>query len=361
MNNNEELKLADELKLTEEQMHQIYSKLSDIDKASTDGLDAASKETEEANYTTDDNTIIEANDVLPGVDVIPESAYSEDDIKENKDNFKDILSSYGVSDEDIAKMIDVIESYKAGKISSGLYNKLPDSFKQMCDGIASNTFKTDVYGSSRKNIAAMRNSVAKMLVENFIHDAKFAKAVDDYNVEMSGIISEMNEKYDDMLGNAIDEVFNKIEEIKVENPEKAERVLSIKNAFDSALTFERQIDFATRTSYKKFNKWLNRYEDETFYFNKKVNSNSLGVKFQNIEELLPIIKLALPQYDEDNIKQFIILISKTIGSFDNNELYEVAYTYRMISAIYKYKFIAIDEKGEEIFSNISKAIDAILL
>ena len=143
-----------------------------------------------------------------------------------------------------------------------------------------------------------------------------------------------------------------------EDPEKAERIQSIKNAFDESIKFERQFNFAKHTPTNKFNKLLNRYKDDVYYFNKRLNNNNFGIKFQNIEDLIPVIKSALPQYVEDDIKKFIICICRTIENTD--ELAGIAYEYRMIASIYKYKFVPIDEKGEIIFENISKVIEAIL-
>ena len=204
----------------------------------------------------------------------------------------------------------------------------------------------------------MRNTIAKMLVDSFINDAKISAAVDEFNEDMSSAIDEMNSEYDNMMGDAIDNVFNKIEEIRSENPDQAKRIESVKNAFDSATTFEKQLEFAKRTSPNKFNKFLTRYKDDVFYFNKRVNNNTVGVKVYNIEELVPIIKSALPQYTEEDIKKFIICICKTVENTDN--LAGIAYEYRMVASIYKYKFVTIDEKGEIIFENISKVIEAIL-
>ena len=101
-----------------------------------------------------------------------------------------------------------------------------------------------------------------------------------------------------------------------------------------------------------------RFKDDVYYFNKKVNNNTFGVKVTNIEEIIPIIKVALPQYTEEDIKKFVICICRTIENID--ELAGIAYEYRMVASIYKYKFVPIDEKGEVIFENISKVIDAIL-
>lgn len=356
MNKETEVILLDDLGLnaevTEEQVHYIYEELSEADKTSTDNLAAAEKETEDSNYTSEDNTVIEAMEEIPGVNVIPSNI--ADTVHEKEEDIKSVLNAYDLDDESTIQMLNLIEEYKAGKTDK-LYSRLPKSLQDMVNGI----LLTETNGNiDLKYINAMRNSAAKMLIDDFINDAKISAAVDDFNAEMSSVINEMNTEYDNMMGDAIDAYINKIEEIRSENPEQAERIESIKKSFDEASTFNKQLEFAKRTSANKFNKFLNRYSDDVFYFNKKVNNNSFGIRVNNIEELTPIIKAALPQYTEEDIKKFIICICRTVGNAD--ELTEIAYQYRMISSIYKYKFVAIDDSGEIIFENISKVIDVIL-
>ena len=338
--------------LTDEQVEHVYDELSEVDKASTENLAAAEAETESSNYTSEDNNEIETMEEIPGVNVIPSNI--AESIEEDEADIKDVLNNYDLDDESMIQMLKLIDEYKAGNQSS-IYSRLPAKMQEMVNGI----LMTETNGAiSFKQITSMRNSIAKMLINSFISDAKISAAVDDFNEEMSSTINEMNKEYDNMVGDAIDSVFNRIEEIRAENPEQAERIESVKNAFDAATTFEKQLEFAKHTSAGKFNKYLIRYKDDVYYFNKKVNNNAAGVKVSNIEEIVPIIKMALPQYTEEDIKKFVICICRTVSNTD--ELAEISYQYRMISSIYRYKFTPIDEKGEIIFGNISKVIDAIL-
>lgn len=349
MNNNEKIINIGDLNMTvvtDEQVHDIYNKLSEVDKTSTDNLTAASEETDSSTYTSEDNTKIEAIDDIPGVNAIPSNIV--DSIQEDENDIKDVLNEYDLDEKSIVQILKVIEEYKAGNTSC-LYSRLPAKIKMMVDGMIDTV--------NPKQITCMRNAAAKMLIDSFISDAKMSATADEFNSELASAINEMNIEYDEMINNAIDNTFNKIEEIRISDPEQAERLESVKKAFNTATTFEKQLEFAKKTSVNKFNKFLNRYEDDVMYFNNKVNNNFAGVKIPNIEELVPIIKAALPQYTEDEIKKFIICICRTIE--DTNELSGIAYEYRMISSIYKYKYTNIDEKGEVIFGNISKVIEAI--
>ena len=337
--------------LTDEQVHHVYDKLSEVDKVSTDNLNNASEETESSNYTIEDNTEIQAIDEIPGVNITPASI--AESVKETEKDIREIFDEYDLDDNSIVEMLKVIDEYKAGNQSS-LYSRLPASIKKMVDGIFMT--ETNAHGNvSIKQVIPMKNNIAKMLVDSFINDAKISASVENFNSEMASAINEMNTEYDSMIGNAIDNTFNRIEEIRATDPDQAERIEVMKKAFDDAITFEKQLEFANKTSWNKFNKLLRRYEDEVIYFNNRVNNNFAGVKVPNVDELVPIIKYALPQYNENHIKKFIICICRTMEDVDT--LAGIAYEYKMISSIYKYKYTNIDEAGEAIFNNISKVID----
>lgn len=357
MNKKTETILIDDLgiganAITDEQAHDIYNKLSEADKTSTDNLKTAEKETESSNYTSEDNSVIKPIENIPGVNVTP--ANLEESINESEKDIKEVLDEYDLDDESTIQMLKLIDEYKEGDKSS-LYSRMPLKMQQMVNGI----LMTETGGGiNPKQITSNRNRIAKMIIDSFINDAKISATVNKMNEELSATVDEMNEEYDKMLLDAINNTFNKIEEIRATDPEQANRIESIKNAFDRATEFEKQLEFAKNTSSKKFDKFLTRFKDDVYYFNKKVNNNNIGVTVNNIEEIVPIIKIALPQYTEDDIKKFVICICRTIE--DTETLAGIAYEYRMIASIHRYKYMSIDEKGEIIFGNISKVIDAIL-
>lgn len=342
--------------LSESEVDKIYNTLSDYDKKSEEDLNKAKEETENTNYT--EITESESNTEIPGVGVTPESSYDLNKIKESSSDIESILNEYGISDDETSQMINIIEEYKSGK-TSNLYNRLPDAFKRMTDGLVM-ADGNPIEVSNIKQLQAYRNAAAKSLIDEFIHDAKFNKAIEEYNDEMSNMVKEMNDEYDSIMSGAIEDTFKRIDEIRSTDPETASRVESIKNAFDSAITFEKQLEVAKTLTPKKLNKLMMRYDDEVFYFNKRVNSNNIGVKVPNINDLLSVIKLALPQYTEEEIKKFIIVMVRSIIPMDITDIATISYIYKMVQSIYYYNFINIDDKGEVIFGNISKVIEAII-
>ena len=356
----ERLDIDNDLKLNDTQVHELYNGLSDIDKNSQDKLSDAEMMTDNSNYTKENNTEIDTRDTIPGVNVIPQNIASDeglDKIEETPENVKEILSAYGeVTDNEAEEIIKLISEIKAGK-TSGLYNRLPNLFKSMVDGLIAQSVDSSI---TYKNISQLRNAGAKTLLNEFINDAKFSKTIDDYNSEMSDLMNEMGSEYNYLITEAINDTFNKIDNIAAKNPKQAKNIIAVKEAFEDALTFNKQLDIASHNSYKKITKWSSRFKNETQYFNTRVNNNIAGVKIPDISELPGIIKIALPQYTDDDIRKFICVIVKSINTIDLNSLAGIAYIYKMISSIYTYKFANIDEKGEEIFKNISRVIDAII-
>jgi len=354
--------LRDDTELTDDQVGLIYNSLKNEDKASQDNLKNAIDKTESTQYTSEDNNVIEAQDMIPGVDAIPSNLKYEEttgEIEETEENIKDTLEMYGIKDEDVELMLDVINQYKNDKNVSitNIYNKLPASFKTMVDNLAM------LEGAPKdfKQLRAMRNAATRTLLDEFINDSKLSKAVEDYTKEVSDAINEMETGYNKIINDAINDAFDKIDKIEAENPTQAANIKAIKQAFKDAVELELQLNIASHTSSKKIAKWATRFSGEVIYFNKKVSNNIAGVKIPDISELVPIIKSALPQYTHDEIKQFLCVVVRSIDKIDINTLYGISYIYSMISNIYKYKFCAInDEKGEKIFGNISRVIDAIL-
>ena len=338
--------------LTDNQIHAIYNTLSEVDKKSTDDLNAAEKETNETNYTSNDNNKIETSNIIPGIDGVQSNII--DSINESQENIKDALNPYELDEKSTIQMLNLIEEYKKGN-KNNLYSKLPIVFKNTVDMMV----KQEIKNCTPNNISKIKDATATVIIESFINDAKMSASVNEFSSEMNKTISEMSIEYDDMINKAIDDTFSKIDEIRVDNPQQAERLESIKNAFDNALSFKDQLNYVKNTPSYVLKKSINSYNDIVRRFNTKVNNNTFGVKVPNIEEIIPIIKYALPnKYTNKSIKQFIISICNT--SKDPKDLAGTAYNYRLVSSIYKYKFTAIDEKGEAIFENISKVIDKII-
>lgn len=326
-------------KLTDEQVGKVFNALSVEDEKSTDTLNAAKETTEEANYTSEDNEEIKTDDkIVTGVDF-------------GNKKYKDVFDAYNMPESDAEALFTVMQEYKAGN-TSNLYNRLPNFAKNMANGLASMSMEEGM------NPKALRNAAAKSVVESFINDEELNTAIDEFSADMGKTVSGMGAEFMSMVGTAIEDTFNKINEIEAENPEQAAKIKEVKESFEQATLFVKETEYAKHVSAKKFTKWLMRYKDSVMYFNKRVNSNDFGITINDINSIIPIIKNALPDYELDDIRKFIICITKTMP--DPTTLSGIAYLYRMTASINKYAYTEIDDEGKTLFNNIAGVIDTIL-
>lgn len=310
------------------------------------------------------NDIIYMNDSENDFDIVD----STNDIPNNEtineileQNYIDAFKEYDLSKKEASKMLEVMDRYKKN-IKCNYYELLPKQFKEITDGM----YRACITQGFKSN----HNSVAKELLAELVNDAEINKAYDDYSNAMQETILSMSSEYNKLILEAFNEVFNNIKNIEEKDPEKAEKIKRIKNAFDKAITFEKQIKYIEAISTNKLNKFAKRYNSEVEYFNKVVNSTD--IKIPNINDLLDIIYLRFTddennsKYDKITIKKFIISICKTTAYGDlnfNDNIEDMAYLYRMINSIHIYKFLdkSINNDDEELlFGNISKVLDLIV-
>lgn len=335
--------------LTENQIHHIYNSLSNIDKDSIDNIEKAKKETEASEYSSGDNNIIESNNIIPGV----KTEEDIDNIHETDEDLNDVFKTYGATTKEAEQLLKLIKEYKNNKKINNIYNKMPSTFKRMVDGIIRNTFNN----IDMKQISSIRNHVSKELFDEFINDAKISKSISDYKNDIATIMNEYDNEYNNIISDAFNDIFSKIDEIEIKNPEYANNIKNIKKAFDESITFNRQIEYIKSISPQKIRKLTKHFDQNIYYFNTTVNTNKFNIRFNNISDLIPIIKKYL-SYDENIINIFIASIIKTIGDID--DLSNIAYLYKTISNIYKYNFIELDDDGRTIFNNISNVINIII-
>ena len=304
--------------ITEEQATQIFNTLVVEDPISAEKLKEAEEITQSEEYT--DIEEISEEQFIPGM--------IENTVQETTEDTKEVLEAYGINEEETAKMIDIIEKYK-NHADIDYYDALPDNFKAIADG-----FKN--YGDpSGKKIG--KNQAAMLLLDELIHDSQFNNAMDNFQKEINGIVYDMNVEYNKLFTDAFNETFAKIDDLKVSDPEQAEKIIAVKQAFEDSTKFDRQKEYLNGLSAKRLAKLLKHYDNEVSFFNKYINVTE--VKVPDVGELLPIIKNNLPV--EHNVA-------------------DMAYTYKLISGIYMYKFTqSVSEEEFLLFGKIAEVIDSL--
>lgn len=331
-----------ENQLTYNQVDDIYKALSTEDKTSTEVLASAKEETENTEYDTIGEIDIGEN-TIPGV---------TENIEVSTKDLNEVLKEYDINSSEAENMIGIIDDYKAHK-NCNYYNRLPESFKKIADGIRQLGVK--------EGTSVSKNSAAMILLGEIIHDSQFVNAMNELESEINTLSNEINKEYNQIFTDAFNDVFSKIDEIEIENPEKAEQIRKIKAAFEDSSTFEKQMEYAKKIGVNKLTKLANRFDNEAIYFNTKVNVTN--VKVPDVRELLQIIHINLPQFEIIDIKKFIIIICKsTIDINVEKDLPGLAYIYKLINNIYIYKFLdnlKDNEAATLLFGKIAEVLEYI--
>ena len=332
-----------ETTLTEEQIKQVYDKLNE-ENADADKLAAAHQETEDSVY--EDIEEIPEFDINTAEKVLPE------------DVLKQTILDYdlGLSDEDALALVSVISKYRKDK-NIKVYDILPEGAKNIVKNIMRN-----INTPNNKSNRISKENASRFFIDNFINDAELQNIIDEFNTSINSAYAEMGSDLSKLFTEAFDAEFDKIEEYETTDPEKAERVKNVKEAFaDAKPPFNKLLEWINpkvkKIIYKKADL---RFRDETSYFNNKVNVTD--VKVPNIEELLDVIKLYDPSKTDAEIKRFIVAICRHVYNQDFNDIKNLAYIYRLVDSIYKYKFmptILEDEASKSLFGAISVIIDKI--
>lgn len=357
--------------LTEDQISKVYETLEEkSENSNKDKLEEAKQETENSNYEEakpmetqgvgtpqfDEEALREAGLSDEYIEELKNTPDIDMNVSEGENDYKDAFKEYGISDEDSIELLKIIMQYKNDGKSEGLYDKVPQSVKNLADGLV-------VVGKG-ESVKVSKDNATKVLIDSFINDAKFSKSIDEFNEEMNDLYIKTSEEYKYLMNEYIEGLYKDIDKIRVEDPEKAETLERIKLAFDNAGKFTRELEYLNHTSAKKLKKAVqNSYDNECFYFNKKVNATD--IKLPDIREMYPIIKKALPGFTELQIKEFIVTICKASYNLDVvNRIEDLAYIYRSVENIFAFRVIEMadfeSDFAKEIFGNVSVVIKKII-
>lgn len=313
---------------------------SDEEKNEYNLLKMAQAETESTDY----DSISEINDTLGPIELTKEIL---------KAAFKEAKLGLNLKESD--SLAQLVLEYRENN-SIKIFNRLPGPLKSKVNMI----YKTNGKGIRSSNSIISREEIAKFIIDSIIDDGEFKAIMKQFDDEMNAYTSETSKEMIDIFSNAYDDIFNNIDEIRKEDPEKADRLESVKVAFEDATNFNKQIEYLNNDKPRNVRKYHRRAHAIIDTFNNLVNVGE--IKIPNINELFDIIKLRLPQYNKDQINEFIILLCRSTMDLDFSVLSNIAYVYRLVDRIYKFKFITAgyeDEESTKVFNDISGVIELI--
>lgn len=275
-------------------------------------------------------------------------------------HYLEVFENYGISNENAEQLMNVLLKYKSSGSAKGLYEELPEDAKRTVDGISTNAI-------DNKGNRMTKRQATKFLLDNFINDADFNEAVDEYQREITNTMNETNTAMSRIVAEELDSMFDKIEEYRTEDPELADKLEHIRAVFDDCKTFKRQYQYINSGYIKKFKKRLMRWDSECFYFNKKVNKTD--VKIPDITNLGDIINVHLNgEYPAEVIGIFLMTLIESCVHLEmdlTNENYiNVWYCYKLIEQLYSLQFkVSTDFMNTknyiDLIDNLRKVLDKI--
>ena len=333
--------------LTEDEVRSIYRKLTEVD-TDAEVLKAAQDAAENSEYSEITEQDIDPDEYDPNhiITVTPREVLANAFI-----NMK-----LAAKQEDAEVLVDLVLEYAKDE-NIKVYDRLPEYTKHKVDVVSRNAIKRN----NKNKRALSKEYVAKYFFDSFIADTAYKSTMDQINEETKKNMEEMSEDLAKTFNDTFGDMFSKIDEIRETDPEQADRIQKVKDAFDRSLNFSNSlIEFLHSDKPRNARRYARDYASEVYQFNKLVNTTA--VKVPDIDALLDIISLNIPTLSKDRIKEFLVLFSRSVINLDFNEIENISYVYKMVDNIYKRKFInpaVEDEDFKKICSEIIKVCDEI--
>ena len=239
-----------------------------------------------------------------------------------------------ISVSEVKEFIELISEYESNP-KMKTYNKLPKSIK----GYVNKLYTINIAGKSRKRTNGITKEVcSKYFLDSFSQSAAFDLNIENFNMVTSEASYESNKEIKDIFQNSYDELFGKMDELREEDPAAADYIQSIKDAFDDALTFNRQKEYIDNDKPRNVRKYYQHYNSEVLGFNKLINANPHNIKLPNIDELLPVIK-RWAGLSTDESKSVVVCLIRTYLSMDKSDIIQLGYIFKSIDNIYGLRFV----------------------
>lgn len=338
--------------LTDEQVKDLYETLDKV--KNTDKFEVPENE---------DASVTEAEiEEIPALDG-SEEKLDLTNVKPEKTNYLNAFEPYGFKDDEAISFMNILIEYGKNGVNDEMYDQLPQQIKMLVEQFISMDIVNGELSKTMSKKALRRHGVS-LVLDSFVNDAKMDTVLNEYQEELNSTMGSINSDIQKIMSDSIDEIHAQLPLLKETNPEQAEKIESILQAFDEAKTFKLQLECAEKISPKKLRKLHERYANEVFYFNKKANSSKYEIKVPDIDLVLGVLKNEFMDYPFIVLEKTVIVLIQSIIGMDMDELRNTAYVYRMISNITDFRFITdpnkIDAEGKEIFDNLRTVIDVLL-
>lgn len=289
-----------------------------------------------------------------------------------------VKSGMDLSDEDAIKFIECIDEFRANK-NANIYSRLPGKIKRFVDGMLTES------GIPMHK----REEVARMVLTEFINDENLEAAFVDLEqalnetLKIPGLLDMYNSHTKEVMEKNIPEM---AERIRDEYPDKADKLLSVKDAFERSYTFASakeayEKESKIRKKVRRADSLFKRVLDEFNYKNIKtrfkiydifkifdalmdmIHSNAIDeqIKFYTaLNEPAPDSLIRIKEMDISSldIKKFCVLLAASCECLDADDIIDASYMYYLTKNIISLKYAknAKTDFTVELINNICDVI-----
>ena len=269
----------------------------------------------------------------------------------NEDELNDI-------DVESIRVLISIANRKINKEDFSTYNALPDKIKKMIDKYA---IESGISTLDRR-YKEFKHSVADMLIDDFIGNINMNRIQKDFNSEVESMFDKVSKEIGTEIVGYSEQKLEKYREaaIKMEDPEKKEKLLGVLNRIDEAYNLSELKEFSKACKIKKFdlekpNKLFDAYTRK--YTDSTYNAYS-------IEMARPILYRNIntddnDKYSDTDINAFFIAFCKQTRNMRSDNVLDHSYMYYVMYNIVLADLNKSDETkhvSEKFLDNVKEVI-----
>ena len=326
-----------------------------------------------------EDVMTEFNDTMDNIKNLPEAiTANNNDVEEDKpmsvEEFNDVpateinlpddvvtsalMEQYdNVTYEEAMQLVDVMNRYKAHE-KFNVFEALPMSLKSVILKEAASV------GADRSTI----NFFAKTFINDLVNNTYLDREIKDFNAElqeamapMGNIVGTMMDEYnDEVYDKFTTKLFEKADEIRNSDPEKALQLNTIATNFEAAVTLSRiRSNLAANNSIS--NKHYKYARDSWRKLVEEYNNIIANVSPKPRDLDICLKGLIVAGYPEDYAKTIIsLVVSEVKDAVKNGSLEEHIYAYYLTNSLLNLNYTANNSKViEKIKYGVDDAIDII--
>lgn len=249
-----------------------------------------------------------------------------------------------LSDNECLELIELLRKYYSNRTIK-LYENLPKRLAHHVDNFILS--RKEFKGLDKESVAS---SILISIINNSAYDVSMEK--------IKYVAKQHRTRMLNMSDENFQQVFEKIDQIREENPEIAEQVLSIKEAFDKAKSFNIQLEYLKNDSLRNVKRYKQHFIGDISWYNKWVNQTDIPIPI--IDPIMSIIQAKFKnRFTTDEYKSFVVLLIRSVKDLQINRLNNLAYVHKLTDSILRLRYKFISSEDERIFSGIEKVLLAI--